>query len=228
MRLIGVLLALGLFRPTGLSGQGEVAGYVAVVTKEAGIFAEKSSSSLRYFTAKPGMQLVVRVVEEPWAGVVMADKRLGWIKETFVDVTDYVAYWPKEELRTQQTASPKGDFIVQEARRYIGTPYVWGGNDLQNGVDCSGFVKKLYGKIGENLPRTAAQQAQVGTPIYRLEHLLPGDRLYFCDSSRTRISHTGIYTGNGTFVHSARSRGGVVVDTLFDPKWRNRLVAARR
>lgn len=225
-----LLIVLGMLTAHGAWSQGQVAGYVAVVKKEGGIFAEKSSNSHMYFPAKPGMQIVVRVVEDPWAGVVMADGRLGWIKAAFVEVTDHVAYWPEQgpPRDQQQLASRKGDKVVEEARKYVGTPYVWGGNDLQGGVDCSGFVKKLYGQIGENLPRTAAQQAKVGTPILRLEHLQPGDRLYFCDASRTRINHTGIYMGGGNFIHSARSKGGVSVDTLFDPKWRNKLVAARR
>jgi cell wall-associated NlpC family hydrolase len=107
---------------------------------------------------------------------------------------------------------------AQKGLKYIGTPYVWGGNDINNGIDCSGFVKKLYGDIGMNLPRQ---------PITRLENLRKGDRLYFWENKRNTIGHTGIYLGNGYFVHSSRGHNGVNTDLLTE-KWLKILVAARR
>jgi cell wall-associated NlpC family hydrolase len=112
--------------------------------------------------------------------------------------------------------------------KFQGTPYVWGGNDELNGIDCSGFVKKMYGKIGLSLPRTAAEQALVGKPIYNLEDLQKGDRLYFWDKKRGKIGHTGIYLGDGNFVHSSSGRGGVATDYLGSDRWLKILVAARR
>jgi cell wall-associated NlpC family hydrolase len=64
----------------------------------------------------------------------------------------------------------------------------------------------------------------MGQAVY--SNVQPADRLYFCDSSYTRISHTGIYLGNGLFIHSASSRGGVAIDDVRNPKWR--LIAIRR
>ena len=99
--------------------------------------------------------------------------------------------------------------MVDEALRLEGsTPYKWGGNEIGSGIDCSGFVKKMYGAIGYSLPRTAAEQAMVGVPITRLEQLQAGDRLYFYESKRGMIGHTGIYVGNGYFVHSSSGHKG--------------------
>jgi cell wall-associated NlpC family hydrolase len=117
--------------------------------------------------------------------------------------------------------------IANYALKYQGTKYVWGGNNLTEGIDCSGFVQQLYGKIGVSLPRTAAEQALVGTAIHNLEDLQPGDRLYFWEKKRNKIGHTGIYMGNGYFVHSSRGKNGVSTDVL-NEKWRKILVAARR
>jgi cell wall-associated NlpC family hydrolase len=118
---------------------------------------------------------------------------------------------------------------VDYALKFEGTPYEWGGNDLTGGIDCSGFVKQIVAdKTGYNLPRTAAEQSLVGMPITRLEDLRPGDRLYFRMKSESKISHTGIYIGNGRFVHSSHGKGGVSTDTLTQPSWRAMLVAARR
>jgi cell wall-associated NlpC family hydrolase len=85
----------------------------------------------------------------------------------------------------------------------------------------------MYGKIGIELPRTAAEQALVGEPITRLEQLRKGDRLYFCDKSRHRIDHTGMYMGDGTFIHSSHGKGGVAITPL-TRSWLSILVAARR
>jgi len=122
----------------------------------------------------------------------------------------------------------EGSQVANYALNFIGTPYKWGGNDVYNGIDCSGFVKKMYGTIGESLPRTAAEQATVGQAIERLEDLRAGDRLYFWDSKRGKIGHTGIYLGNTYFVHASSGHGGVATDYLGSAKWLRMLVAARR
>ena len=77
------------------------------------------------------------------------------------------------------------------------------------------------------LPRTAAEQALVGQPVCRLEDLQSGDRLYFWEKKRSKIGHTGLYLGNGYFVHSSSGNHGVATDYL-TPRWRAILVAARR
>jgi cell wall-associated NlpC family hydrolase len=104
---------------------------------------------------------------------------------------------------------------------------------LTNGIDCSGFVQQLFGKIGVDLPRTAAEQAKVGKKIERLEDLQPGDRLYFWDKKRGKIGHTGIFLGffkdgGAYFIHSSTNNKGVDTDDLRSKKWLNMLVAARR
>lgn len=65
-------------------------------------------------------------------------------------------------------------------------------------------------------------------PITKLEDLQKGDRLYFWSKSRNKIGHTGVYLGNGYFVHSSSGKGKVTTDYLATPKWLNILVAARR
>ena len=88
----------------------------------------------------------------------------------------------------------------------------------------------MYGRIGYNLPRTAAEQALVGQPIYRLEDLKKGDRLYFWDSKRGMVGHAAIFIGGRTgdeFVHSSHGKGGVATSRLTQ-SWLNILYAARR
>lgn len=93
--------------------------------------------------------------------------------------------------------------IVEFALRFLGTPYVWGGN-TPSGFDCSGYVKYVYAHFGINLPRRASEQATVGQTV-SLDEAQPGDLVFFYSP----ISHVGIYLGDGMFVHAPRT-GDVV------------------
>ena len=93
--------------------------------------------------------------------------------------------------------------IVQEAKKYIGTPYVWGGTSPK-GFDCSGFVQYVYGQMGINLPRVSYQQANAGRRI-GLDALKPGDLVAWDNSSRNNgADHIAIYIGNGRIIEAPR------------------------
>jgi hypothetical protein len=204
-----------------------VLGKLGQVTEVTRIHAAPNTRSRVFYRARAFEYIVLRDAErQGWFRVLMSNGLWGYIQ------ADTVARLPYNVTHTP-SSRPGGNVasrgaLAQYALNYTGTPYEWGGNDMRNGVDCSGFVKNLFGRIGVNLPRTAARQARVGKPIYRLEDLKPGDRLYFWERRRNTIGHTGIYLGNGFFVHSSRGRGGVATDDLRKPTWRNTLVAARR
>lgn len=182
-----------------------------------------------------------------WFTVVLANGQNGYIRAEKVASLPYNVTVPVKAAVRTTTASRSGSpgrptvsasnpavqNMLDYSFNYIGTPYRWGGNDLERGIDCSGFVKQLFGKIGVSLPRTAAEQALVGARVERLEDLQPGDRLYFWDSKRRKIGHTGIFLGffqdgGAYFIHSSSGRRGVQTDDLRAGKWRNILVAARR
>jgi cell wall-associated NlpC family hydrolase len=105
----------------------------------------------------------------------------------------------------------KRDSVVTVAWALIGEPYELGGNSLQRGFDCSGLVSFVLSKVQLKLPRTAKQQAMVGAPIDRAG-LQPGDLLTF--GAGTRVSHVGIYIGDGKFVHASSVAGRVVVSRI--------------
>lgn len=95
--------------------------------------------------------------------------------------------------------------LVEYAKQFVGYPYVYGGNSLTKGTDCSGFVKLIMAKFGITTPRTATTQYNAGKKISVAE-LLPGDLIVYGDRV---IEHIGIYIGNGQIVHASNKKTGI-------------------
>jgi LysM repeat protein len=125
---------------------------------------------------------------------------------------------------SEGTAS--GRSVVEEAMKHLGMPYVWSGCSLTGGADCSGFTSAVYSLFGISLPHSAREQAGSGVAV-DYSDLQPGDLVLF-HTTRSGISHVGIYIGGGEFVHSSSARGGVVVSPLDSGYYRSRFVCARR
>ncbi|MPY96220.1 MAG: transglycosylase SLT domain-containing protein [Acidimicrobiia bacterium] len=99
-----------------------------------------------------------------------------------------------------------GQSVVDTAMEYLGVPYVWGGESLdEGGLDCSGLVQLVFGRLGVDVPRTADYQAEIGTPVASLAEARPGDLVAFGDP----VTHIGIYVGNDHMIHAPQT-GDVV------------------
>jgi len=118
------------------------------------------------------------------------------------------------------------DEIVQTARSFIGVPYRWGGTSAERGFDCSGLAMAIYRLNGLNLPRTSGQQYGAGTSVSR-EDLAKGDLVFFDTRGRGKISHVGIYTGQGQFIHAPRTGKTVRTSSLSNTYYKNRYIGAR-
>ena len=132
---------------------------------------------------------------------------------------------PGSAMAKNVKASPEGKQIVSKAKSAIGTPYVYGGTK-PGGFDCSGLVKWSYSHVGVTLPRTAREQSVVGEEIGKVEDMRAGDIVAFRHPKRGY--HTGIYVGDGKFVHSPRKKSHVRINSLSDPYFRETLLGARR
>lgn len=207
--------------PTTRAQRPAAIGRLGVTVSTAPIYASRSTSSRLYARCEPMTYLAVTHEVEGWYGVLMVDGSVGWVPRQHVRLLNY------EVLPPSLTAtSALGERIVQTALRFLGIPYRWGGTSYA-GLDCSGFVQKVFELNGIRLPRLGRHQAQVGAPVPDLSLLQPGDRLYF-RSNKQPIAHTGIYIGNGYFIHAARSRGRVAIDRITAPQYLRTLVGIRR
>lgn len=136
--------------------------------------------------------------------------------------SDYVAF--SQGQTPQQTLL--GQNLVETAKQYIGTPYVYGGMS-PSGFDCSGFVKYIYSLYGVNLNRVANDQANNGYYVSK-DQLIPGDIICFSNyPGSSYIGHVGIYVGNNQFIHSPRTGYTVTIESL-DGSYGNRYYTARR
>jgi cell wall-associated NlpC family hydrolase len=208
-----------------------ILGKLGQALAQTPIFSRPTTRARVYYKVKPYEYLVLQSANnDKYFKVLLENGSYGYVSSEAVARLPYnVTADRNSPMRDIGSVSSRSRAaLASYSLNYEGTPYVWGGNDPQRGIDCSGFVKYLYGKIGINLPRTAAQQVHVGQRITRLEDLKAGDRLYFWSSKRNMIGHTGMYLGNGYFVHSSTNHHGVATDYLATPKWLNMLVAARR
>jgi len=115
--------------------------------------------------------------------------------------------------------------LVETARSYLGVPYLWGGASAQ-GFDCSGLTMSVYRLNGLQLPRSSRDQYEAGSPV-GLDELRPGDLLFFATSGSGRVSHVGLYAGDGSFIH-APSRGRTISqERLSDAYYQRTFVGAR-
>jgi cell wall-associated NlpC family hydrolase len=122
------------------------------------------------------------------------------------------------------------DAIVRSARSlFSGASYLWGGVTPW-GVDCSGFVQRIFAMHGVPLRRDAWQQAEDALWVsddVTAPHAA-GDLLFFSDRDDQRITHVGIGTGNGGMIHSSLARGGLYVETELSAKMKAQGVGIRR
>ena len=108
---------------------------------------------------------------------------------------------------------PTGQAVVEEARKYLGVPYVWGGTDPQKGLDCSGLVQLVYKKFGVELPRVSYQQATAGTAVEGgLANAKPGDVLAF----GSPVHHVAIYIGDNKMIEAPRPGKDVQVSPVYE------------
>jgi cell wall-associated NlpC family hydrolase len=99
--------------------------------------------------------------------------------------------------------------VLQIADRYVGVPYVWGGNTPESGFDCSGFTKYVFARQGISLPRTSREQARAGRAVsLDFGAFEPGDILLFAEPNEA-VSHVAIYVGDGRIIHASSARGQV-------------------
>ena len=178
--------------------------YGRVNSDGVNVRSDASTDSSVLATIEEDAIVTVNGLVDGWYDVTCEYGTEGYIRSDFLDLTE---------------SSSSNSDIAATAKQYLGTGYVYGGA-TPRGFDCSGFTMYVYSQHGYSLPHSATSQWQsgLGTRVYSISELQPGDLVFFNDPSRNAgkaCSHAGIYTGDGQFIHSSSSRsGGVIVSSL--------------
>jgi len=178
------------------------------VTKHAPLLRLPWESILESIPNAPGSS-------ERWLAVRLVSGETGWIQHG-----DVATQAQQHQLSV--------DEMLALAHRFMGTTYTWGGVS-SFGFDCSGFTQMLVRQRGVFMPRDADVQARwSGVTEVKRKNLKPGDLLFF-GSKPEKITHTGMYIGQGQFIHdTVHERPGVQISNLDDAYWSHLFVAARR
>lgn len=231
MKLVRLLLlVVACLSALSAYADKRVLGKLGQALKATKIYAKTDINSKVFYSCSAYEYVVVSPTKfKAWTAVLLQNGRYGYVQTEKIATLPYeVTTSEPVSARTASLPSRSGSAVARYSLNFVGVPYKWGGTDLRSGVDCSAFMQKIFGKIGEKLPRTAREQVNVGEQIRRLEDLQPGDRLYFWSSKRNMVGHTGVYLGNGYFCHASYSNGKIVTDYLGKKHWLSILVAARR
>jgi cell wall-associated NlpC family hydrolase len=118
--------------------------------------------------------------------------------------------------------------LINYSRQFLGTTYIFGATDPNQGFDCSGFTQFAYkNALGKNLPRTALQMSQVGFSVDDTNQLKAGDLVFF-NTRGFDYSHVGIYIGEGKFFHASTKLNAVVLGDINNDYFSKRYNGARR
>jgi cell wall-associated NlpC family hydrolase len=135
-------------------------------------------------------------------------------------------YIPEEH---QYTYVQTVDTIEANAKSFLGTPYVWGATGPST-FDCSGFTQWVYRDAGITIPRVSRDQARVGEYV-AFNQLQRGDMMFFDTHKRRtgKVSHVGIYLGEGNFIHASSKGKKVVIYNFYEkPFYKKRFLWGRR
>lgn len=200
-----------------VKSEGKVTGSVVNIRKEP----TTDSESLGKITE--GTVVEINDISGEWYQISYSGKT-GYVHSDYLEIV-------VSNLTSRSGAgSSKVRKVIEIVKNQLGKRYVWGAEGPST-FDCSGLMKYAYGQVGIALNRVSSDQAKNGIEVSK-SNLQPGDLVFFSginsSSSSSRISHVGMYIGNGEFIHAANSKRGVVKDSLNTSYYSNHFVTARR
>jgi cell wall-associated NlpC family hydrolase len=156
-------------------------------------------------------------IKQAGEGTVEVENPFGrWYELPDIDEPTYTEI--KSKAETKATGSGTADKLIALAKKYVGTPYKWGGNGPL-GFDCSGFTQYVFKQFGINLPRVSYQQANLG-PRKSIKEARPGDLIAWDNSTRNNgADHIGIYLGNGLVIHAPKPGDAVKISKVWGNPW---------
>jgi cell wall-associated NlpC family hydrolase len=180
-----------------------------------------SASTSAGIVQKLSKGTVVKVtgLSNGWNTVTLSNGKKGWIRSDLLSKTS-------ASISRNGDDSSLGTRIVDYAKSFLGTKYVYGANGPSS-FDCSGFTSYVYRHFGYSIERTAAGQSGNGVYVSK-SNLQPGDLIMFNANGSGHINHVGMYIGNGQFIHASTGAMCVTINDLSKETYVVRYVTSRR
>lgn len=188
---------IGIMFNSQISKAKTSSGYAGSIRTSGTILRKgKSSSSKRLAKLNKGTRVTVYYTTGNWRKISYKNT-YGYVPKSTVYIST------KAPSIKGKTSLEKGKTIASFAKRFTGNKYVYGKTDLNNGTDCSGFVRSVYQAFGYNLPRTSSAQRSVGRKVKKGK-LQAGDIICYS-------GHVAIYIGGGKIVHASNRKTGIKI-----------------
>lgn len=144
---------------------------------------------------------------------VQIEGMTGYIYKTQIEESELnLIPYSKTEVKPVEVKKEKGEEVVEYAKKFLGNPYVYGGNSLTKGVDCSGFTSQIYKNFGIQLQRSSGSQyAANGYKVTKSE-IKQGDLVFYGNNGV--INHVAIYAGNNEIIHANDAKTGIKMSKL--------------
>ncbi|MBQ1274669.1 MAG: C40 family peptidase [Cellulosilyticum sp.] len=177
-------------------------GTITKATNKAAIIAKVSQNAQVLGTVNEGDMVMVLAKESGFYKVKVNDT-VGYIYSANVDTSKLSS--------VEAEGSSKGEEIVHYAKKFLGGRYVYGGNNLATGVDCSGFTQQIMKHFNISIARSSREQYASSGYAISEANIAPGDLVFYGHGS---VDHVAIYAGNGQIIHANNERTGIVMSNL--------------
>ncbi len=189
---------------------------IAVPTTVVNLRQDASTDSGIIQKVGPTTVLDVVSIDSDWVKVSTTDGKQGYMSIDYLNIAKESAKDKLlKEAETKQASAPsnRGSDVISYAKQFLGNPYVYGGNSLTNGADCSGFTSQIFKNFGVSLSRSSsAQYANNGTSVDPSD-VRVGDLMFYGHGGQ--ISHVGIFMGNNQIIHASTARTGITTGVAF-------------
>ncbi|WP_054739921.1 NlpC/P60 family protein [Cellulosilyticum ruminicola] len=219
------LVAIGILMATMVGNvQAEVVNSASVVAEIEGTFTVTTDEETKLReTASPTGDIIkflnkdvtVQVLEKYGDFYKVAASGVqGYIYKTQLDTTELQAVKEAVIVKEKVANASKGEAIVALAKKYIGGKYVYGGTNLETGVDCSGFTQQIMKKNGITIERTSRSQYAANGVKVSVSNIKLGDLVFYGKNGVT-VDHVAIYAGDNKIVHASDSKSGIKMSNLY-------------